>query len=232
VSGGAATCDFCREFAGISGHAFDALYSDVLKTRRIWTTRTFEVLPTLGPLTEGHLLLISREHKTSFSDLAGDERAEFYCRFEEIKAFLSSRYGPPVAFEHGALSPRSGGCGIIHAHVHVVPTPSGISSDLPPIKGARWRRLADNDWLGEIRCQTVFDDGYIWAEIDNQRSAVSASALPSQFMRQWLAQRLHLPHWDWREAGFQPSFVSTVSELRTVNPPGDFRRSMEAVVAK
>jgi len=40
---------------------------------------------------------------------------------------LVRKFGKPVIFEHGAKCSTGGGCGIYHAHLHVVPLPERIN---------------------------------------------------------------------------------------------------------
>ena len=95
-------------------------------TRPVWDipvleSSNFVVLPSLGSLLEGWLLLVPREHYVSMGALPVAIAPEM----EEMKAQLGeqvrSRFGEVCVFEHGpAFASRKVGCSVDHAHLHIV----------------------------------------------------------------------------------------------------------------
>src|SRR6184192_1181296 len=106
-------CDFCNEFAGLRSNRFSEIYGEG-SNRIIESTASFNVLPTLGQLTEGHILIVPKEHVTAFANIEAEKLRELDVLYLEISERLQKSYGAHIAFEHGTRSPDAGGCGIIH----------------------------------------------------------------------------------------------------------------------
>ena len=79
-------------------------------------------IPSLGSLVEGWLLIVPRMHFISTGAFPPDLHEEFATFKREVCARLTALYGEICAFEHGPYAPsRQVGCGVDHAHVHLVP---------------------------------------------------------------------------------------------------------------
>src|SRR5207253_952486 len=55
-------CDFCDEFAGGLRNAFAKLYGDLIQARTLVATKEFRVIPSLGQIVEGYLLVVPAKH--------------------------------------------------------------------------------------------------------------------------------------------------------------------------
>jgi len=102
-------------------------------------SENFAALPSLGALVEGWLLLVPRRHFISVGALPQPLLREM----EEMKRLLCSaveeNYGQACIFEHGPSKANCAvGCGVDHAHLHVVPVPFDLASAMAPYlpKGA------------------------------------------------------------------------------------------------
>jgi len=130
-------CCFCAELAGERTEVHD-VYPQ-LASRLVLETDRFVAMPSLGQLAPGHLLLVPREHVTSFGELDADTRREAQDLYYRLRVGLSRRFSPVVSFEHGSPpGASSGGCGIVHAHVHFVPI-GDRSLALPCATGDGWK---------------------------------------------------------------------------------------------
>lgn len=208
-------CDFCDEFSQGSTNAFASLYGTKLRDRVVASTRNFIVLPTLGPVTEGHILVLPKRHFRAVADI--DDELIREC--EEIvgwmKHVLNSQYGSCVLFEHGTRN-SDVGCGIYHGHIHAVP----IAKENDPIDIliAKHKMLPVADFVG-VKHSIMPEVSYLWYEDTNgKRYVCEASCLPSQYMRRLLAGALGKEDWDWRH-GYQDSFISTLARLKDVFSP-------------
>lgn len=202
-------CEFCEEFAGRSPR-FENLYGKLASTRIIARTEHFVVIPTLGQLFPGSLLLLPVDHVETCSSLAADARREL----EELAAEMTLRvrkFGEPIVFEHGATEPTGGGCGIYHAHLHIVPAPElTFATELfPEHQGYAhglldaWEALKDAPEYLLIGAagQTLYR--IIDKDADN---------FPSQFFRRRIAEHFDLKApWDWRAyTDVEPSLLKTL----------------------
>jgi diadenosine tetraphosphate (Ap4A) HIT family hydrolase len=212
-------CDFCREFTRSEDSRFSSIYAGVLESREVWANREFVVLPTLGQLLKGSLLIMPRMHVERFADLSSESRSRVQVVLAELeKSFI----GPSIVFEHGAKYPTGGGCGIFHAHIHLVPVPNPISiNDILPRRSVEHATLIetwrDNECTEEYLI--VGDTDGRFASLD--RAAIQELGVTSQFMRRFLVNHFGIPRsWDWR-AYDQPEkeLIQIVNEWRLSNVP-------------
>ena len=61
------TCDFCIEFHDFKKSKFAQIYGD--KRRIISSDKFFCVIPTIGQLFQGSLLILPKKHYCSFSEI-------------------------------------------------------------------------------------------------------------------------------------------------------------------
>lgn len=215
-------CGLCREFAGVGGHPFADHYSEILSSREIWRARGLRVLPTIGQLAKGHLLLIPDHHVTAFGRLTKSDRRQAEESIRSLHAFMSCRYGQTVIFEHGSCgSLPSGGCGIVHAHMHFVPVATKPAT-LPPIPRARWKSISGSPLETMAACARRQIAYVFYAEELHHSWYTEVAQLPSQLVRRWLASQIGATVWDWREAGFECDLLGLVEDLRASEPPTGF----------
>ncbi|HZG07951.1 MAG TPA: hypothetical protein VEZ70_03115 [Allosphingosinicella sp.] len=160
-------------------------------------TEHFVVMPTIGQLFRGSMLVLPRRHVETSARLVPDLIDGLSDVVEQV-ASESREFGEPVIFEHGAISCTGGSCGIYHAHIHVVPLPEAVDpaeflpSHAHSAGGLREALEAltrsDNYLLfgagGAFRFGDVGDLGF---------------NPPSQYFRRVLAARFGVDRpWDWR----------------------------------
>ena len=126
-------CEFCTEF-GDSGDEqvkaqtlFRTLFPDQ-PNRILLQTDHFLVVPGLGQISEGYLLVITKSHSTSMAEIPSALDDELQNTIEICCSVLSEVYGNPCAiFEHGGSKVRKGpACCVDHAHVHLLPLDANI----------------------------------------------------------------------------------------------------------
>jgi diadenosine tetraphosphate (Ap4A) HIT family hydrolase len=202
-------CDFCDEFAGGIRNEFVKRYHSQVWNRSVASTQNFTVLPSLGQIAEGHLLIVPKEHCWSLADVCVTHGDELESLVSRVRRILIAAYGSCVAFEHGARS-ADGGCGIAHAHLHFVPVANDqifIERLRERHKLVRVRRLAEVD-------THVQGSPYIYVEtISGQRYVSAVGGIPSQYLRRCLAEAVGKISWDWRQAGMEESLVTCCNRL-------------------
>jgi len=118
---------------------------------------------SVGSFVEGWSMVVPKSHRLSLKhDYTSQEFLEFAA---SVRMHIESSYGPTVMFEHGACSVGSvTGCGVDHAHFHIVPFNTSLSKGLISA-GMQWdiyqsdkMTSTDNkDYL--FYCEHIGEDG-------------------------------------------------------------------------
>ena len=185
------------------------------------------LMPSLGPLQQGHMLLVPLTHVTSLVALPESLDAEVSQAYDATRRFLTQHFGQPVCFEHGSGgNAGSGGWGVEQAHVHLVPLPEMFGGLTPPATVGPWERVESSAsrWLTDLRALTDRFTSYLYFEPQGGAGYTAAvTRLPSQFMRRWLAESQSTKDWNWREWPQPERVAELVRWMRTVQPPEGFR---------
>jgi len=206
-----AQCDFCKEFSGDTKNAFHRLYRDDLVGRVLVQSEHHAVIPSLGQIVEGYLLVVPLDHFRSLGELRGDVLDDFVFISDMVGRALKTLYGPYIFFEHGVRSEHAGGCGISHAHLHAMPLSGApdplvaLRTKFPHTKLGRMAEIGQESagFPSYLLLQDSHGDLYLF----------DTGPLPSQYMRQVLADSLHETNWDWRKAGREERLLSTIRRL-------------------
>lgn len=84
-------------------------------------TKYFYIIPDLGSLVRGYLLIVSKKHILSMSKLNKKEMLEYRKLISKYRNLFYKIYGKyPILFEHGSGSDLATSASIIHAHTHIV----------------------------------------------------------------------------------------------------------------
>jgi diadenosine tetraphosphate (Ap4A) HIT family hydrolase len=207
-------CDFCNEFSGKAANAFHTIYGGDLKSRILFQSEAFAVIPSLGQIVEGYLLVLPRRHSKALGDLSVVDINELASISQWVGEILTREYGPYVLFEHGTRSEGVGGCGIYHAHLHAVPLdtisdrsdPVGVLKECFPYeKMANLREI--NERTAGLSCYLFYQDsearGYLF----------NTGPLPSQYIRRLLAEATGEQVWNWRDVGREERLLATIERL-------------------
>ena len=62
-------CDFCDELSGGSENSFSRIYKRELESRVLFHSDEFAVIPSLGQIVEGYLLVLPIKHFKALGDL-------------------------------------------------------------------------------------------------------------------------------------------------------------------
>jgi ATP adenylyltransferase len=186
------TCDFCRHIT--AGPARPEDWAIVAEDPE------FVAVPSIGALIPGWMLVVPRRHALSLVSLDEGERQRLWRFVRATGESVAADYGPVTLFEHGpACSGHAAGCGIDHAHLHVVPT-----GDLDLLRGAQthlpelqWRAVSDLDAAQEA---VDVDEDYLFLETPSRERWLSTGhAIPSQAFRRVIAAELGCPgDFNWR----------------------------------
>jgi ATP adenylyltransferase len=213
-------CSFCSE---INGNVEHSLFDEVLKmhgidkesfpTRFLFKDDDFIVLPMIGQMVEGYLLIIPVDHYMSYSHL----QPRLYCKLQRLKSEVSKilelTYGAPIFFEHGPMSEstRAGSC-CDHAHIHAVPMNVDVSDEF--VKSGFDLQIIQS--LSDLKSQYERKQPYLYYENQEGRAIVmDAPSVPSQFIRQLIAKKLNWgDKWNWMLHLNVEFLISTVHNLK------------------
>jgi len=126
-----------------------------VQDRILFESEHFVAVPTLGSLVEGWLLIVSKQHLICMGDLDPSLLEELIGFKSQVAGAVEFQYGSVAIFEHGPSQPKQSlGCGVDHAHLHIVP----IECDLMAGLG------------------NVYEDNVLWQEAEGIRDAVEHHA--------------------------------------------------------
>ena len=171
------------------------------------------VLPSLGSFVEGWLLVVPQRHVIALVELTDGERRRFLHFLRTYEAIVEATYGPHVTFEHGPAAPgRLAGCGVDHAHMHIVPTRVDLRQGAKQFGPNLKFDLAADLWDAAEPHGRGLD--YLYLRDQQGRSWISADvAVPSQLFRRVLAQAMNVSEWDWKANGRMATVRRTLATL-------------------
>jgi diadenosine tetraphosphate (Ap4A) HIT family hydrolase len=178
-------------------------------------TENFAVIPSLGALVEGWLLMVPKVHYISMGALPVDHRKEADDLEARLIPLLRGRYNKPVvAFEHGPSAVEHGtGCGVDHAHLHLVPLEVDLVSLAAPFidPNLHW-------YWGDWQERTdAYQAGLDYLFVKDQISGghlIVAKDFGSQVFRKAIAAHLSMPaQFSWREYPMLHTLNRTIAGL-------------------
>ena len=219
-------CCFCDEVHARRTNEYSELYGRA-KDRSLWACDRLILIPSLGQVGKGHMLLVPESHVTAFAALTPTLRANSLRAYSYVRPWMEKHFGPVVAFEHGSPPQAvTGGCGILHAHMHFVPVRRSVDS--PPDIGLEWQPAPGKNWAAWIEQRWTRDKEYVFfSGSDGSCHVAWTHALPSQTMRKWAASVNGHPCWDWRTAGYEADLERLIEWLRHNRPPGFHARFVD-----
>jgi diadenosine tetraphosphate (Ap4A) HIT family hydrolase len=208
-------CIFCDEIHSGPNANFASRYPE-LESRIVWSDGTLFAMPCIGQLQPGHFMIIPIDHYDTLraaSATIGPLDDCIAAGIEHVRSVFGLGDTALLVFEHGARDPRDGGCGIYHAHLHVVPVARDF--DVPTLFGLAMPHAAScfETLFETIGQSTSYALGGIWGE--GYRYQPLTTPLPSQYMRRKLTAALGRSQWDWRKSWREPAMLSAVSLIQT-----------------
>ena len=147
----------------------------------------FLIIPALGPLVVGHVLIISAEHTAGLRYLPTEARRNYDLLSVKLREYCA-RFGDTVLeAEHGASDDSVRGPCIRHTHVHILPRLGDAA------------RIFDNIHdLEDIRSGASNPTGsYLWINAGDRARVYDASRVIAQEIRRTIGQYLAIDDWDW-----------------------------------
>jgi diadenosine tetraphosphate (Ap4A) HIT family hydrolase len=204
-------CVFCRELHGQRDTNFAARYPEVT-SRIVAQTPSLVAFPCIGQLAPGHFLVVPKRHYCTFAEASRTNPkliAEFTNILTDVHRLLDCKPNSSLVFEHGTSGPSDGGCGIYHAHVHIVPCSGHI--DLNSV--IEFSNIGIFDSITDT--WPNIDDGQAYIAYGSQLHGFNAThldqPLPSQYLRKVVANVLGYSNWDWRTHGREADLLKMLA---------------------
>ena len=199
------SCQFCKILELKSPHVSKKVWDQILIENS-----NFIVVPSKGSIIPGWLLIIPKRHIINFGALTEIEREELKTLLDRIDENYNLTFGKPTIFEHGPgkrFSPV--GCGIDHAHLHLIPNLDLLAHAKDLFPEIIWKPIKDISHTTQF-----FENGlnYLYLNDGDGLPVVTTdSSIPSQFFRRVVASILNIPEqFDYREYPFEKNVIKTL----------------------
>lgn len=142
------------------------------------------------PLTEGHILIIPKQHISCVGAYPEDIFKEFLELNDKVSQFLTSVYKSVSSFEHGIY-----GQTVFHAHTHYFPF-EGEPIDIVPEGKDKLSKIND---LSKLKTLFKRDGGYLFFSLGEDKWNVDVTIAVPRFFRDRYAKALGKPERaDWK----------------------------------
>jgi diadenosine tetraphosphate (Ap4A) HIT family hydrolase len=183
--------EYCRLCDALSGRLDDGEFRpcDTI----LYRTTSFVLLPAIGPLIDGHAMIVSKKHFTSLTAMSEESLAE-YAALTQMLRDLPTIGSNLLEAEHGGITgDLAGGC-IAHTHINILP---GLASsvELFTTTLSSLSTLTSIEELKQVGAPYIMIRG-----IEQHVRLFEARGLPTQFIRRTLAVQLGVADWNWRTA--------------------------------
>lgn len=184
------------------------------RERILYETEHFYVMVSLGPIVEGYLLIVSKEHIGACLHLPEQYIEEFIGLKYLVKDKLCSIYGSCIFYEHGKIGTSLVGkdhhhC--FHAHLHCIPVSIQLNTIIETdiLQGTEIDSFEDAiDFAAKI-------ERYLYVEDDQCKIYTPSCKIRSQYLRYKLAEAIGAEdRWDWVKNQNWPLIEKTISRLR------------------
>lgn len=173
-------------------------------------SENFIVLPSIGALVDGYLMIVSKKHINSMSELKENERIEYELLIEKYRNKFKKIYNKfPIIFEHGSPINNSDmkASSVIHAHTHIVNYE--FIDENQVIKKLNFERIDNLNYLSRkqnyimyINQKNIYYISYNFESI-------------SQMMRKIIAKDLgYEDKFDWKKEKFIENINSTIKKFK------------------
>ena len=173
-------------------------------------TNNFLILPSIGSLVDGYLLIVSKRHVNSMANLSENEKKEYEFLINKYRNLFKKIYNKfPIIFEHGSpiLNSNMKASSVIHAHSHIVN--HNFIDENSIIKKLKFKEMDNLKFLSK-------DKNYImYINSDNKYYITNDFKPISQIIRKIIAKDLGYENmFDWKKYEFLENIYSTIKKTK------------------
>lgn len=171
-------------------------------------TKFFYILPTLGSLVNGYVLIVTKRHINSMSELNEEELNEYKNIIEKYKNLFNKIYNKtPIVFEHGTPNQNSEmkASSVTHAHSHIVNI--NFKNEKEILNKYNFFEIKDLEEIEKNKnyISYIYDKKYITYDFPGV----------SQLMRILIAEELNFKDkFDWKKERFDENIKSTIKRIK------------------
>lgn len=189
-----------------------AFYNEIL-----FESENFIVIPTLGSLVEGWLLIVPKNEYLSIQCI---EKESLLNELQELSHSVAElmiiEFGSVTMFEHGAIKPKSTvGCGVDFAHLHLVPVNFDLLQGVEKFLGLSyvWRKVLN---LKDAIRSSEKGTEYLFLTDQLGNSFITQSEkIQSQLFRKVIATYLGVPEkFDWKKFHETENITNTIQRFK------------------
>ncbi len=195
-------------------------------------TENFFVVPTKGALLEGWLLIVPRVHYIAMGAIPRSIVPELHNLVNHVSKLVTEKYCKPIFFEHGPSRPKEAfGCGVDHAHFHLVPISTRISRPASTLLGLPTLFSVSEFWAG-WPLANYYTNGINYLMLNEGRDFFSCWASPkseSQLFRRLIADEIGTSErYDYKKYAFKTNVDRTIEALYQTETTGNFKDKIRA----
>lgn len=186
------------------------------QNRILFESENYYIMLSLGPIVEGYLLLVSKQHDECCAALPEKHSAEFDRLYTWIKEILTDTYGHAIAYEHG----RAGSCLVAsdskhcyHAHMHFVP----IQFDMNSIVSEKYPGTVQEDLTAFRKAFHGGHNSYLFVDDGQMKMYKPTDEVPRQYLRTVTASYMkNDSSWDWLAYKNWPLINAGIEKLKSI----------------
>jgi len=181
--------------------------------KKLYETENFVVIPSLGSIVEGWLLIVPKKEIISYGYLQSTALySELDSLIDHVGQAVKKLYGSFVIFENGTrCQGESVGCGVDYAHIHIVPTEHNLIDIIERDFGIyyNWRQVGS---IEESVNYINNNQPYLYYKTQQNDSYMATNEnIPSQLFRKALASVMGVrSEYDWKRNPFTENIYKTI----------------------
>jgi len=187
--------------------------------KKLYETENFVVIPSLGSIVEGWLLIIPKKEIISYGYLQSTTLYnELESLIDHIGSFVKKLYGDFVVFENGTYCQNKLiGCGVDYAHIHIVPTEYNLINIIES-KFEIYYDWKQVDSIKESANYIKNNQPYLYYRNQQNKPFITTSEnIPSQLFRRALASTMGVEdEYDWKNNSFTENIYKTINAYDSV----------------
>lgn len=189
------TCPYCAEFR--LGQQVPELAAHLAGRGRVRVLGRAALFPSVSPIAAGHFLVAPVRHVQSMRAASSREAADVKLAIDEVRAGITlGSHEVLTVSEHAAGHSGSRACGIVHAHVHVLPLDINIYSHIESYLHRTLAPLGRGD-TQEIMRAVNATSTYLTFGDYSQQTLFAGEDVPSQLVRRLACEQMGRS-WDWK----------------------------------